>query len=318
MATNRSLSRPHGRTDLKKEIWRNRYFYLMLLLPMAFFIIFKYLPLYGLQLAFKEYMLNKGITGSPWIGFDHFKRMTVEPEFFVAFKNTIIISLYRIIFGFPVPIILALMINEVYFNRFRRFTQTILTFPHFLSWVIVSGLVLNMFGDSGVIKKLVALYSPEMATNWNMLYSKASFRSFLIITDIWKEAGWGTIIYLAAIAGIDPSYYEAATIDGCNRLQKVWHITIPGIMGIIVIQLLLRVGWVMEAGFDQIFNLYTPPVYPVADILDTYVYRITFGRGVSMDMGFPTAVGLFKNVINFALIMTANAIARRAGHDGII
>lgn len=301
-----------------KEIWRHRYIYAMLLLPMAFFIVFKYLPLYGLQLAFKEYMLNKGIVGSPWIGFDHFKRMTIEPEFFTAFTNTIVISFYRIIFGFPVPIILALMINELYFKKFRKVTQTILTFPHFLSWVIVSGLVLNMFGDSGIIKKIFAIYSSEAASNWNILYSKSSFRSLLIITDIWKEAGWGTIIYLAAITGVDPSYYEAATIDGCNRFQQVLHITLPGIMEIIIIQLLLRIGWVMEAGFDQIFNLYTPPVYPVSDILDTYVYRITFGRGVSMDMGFPTAVGLFKNIINFSLIMGANTLARYTGHDGII
>ena len=318
MEVNRPVVDLSIRRNLKKEIWRNRYIYLMLALPLAYFIVFKYLPIYGLQLAFKEYMLNKGIFGSPCIGFEHFRRMTIEPEFFTAFKNTIIISAYRIIFGFPFPIILALMLNEIYFKSFRRVSQTILTFPHFLSWVIVSGLILNMFGDGGVIKKIIAVFSSELAADWNVLYSQSTFRSLLIMTDIWKEAGWGTIIYLAAITGVDPSYYEAATIDGCNRLQKIWHITIPSIMSIIIIQLLLRIGWVMEAGFDQIFNLYTPPVYPVADIIDTYVYRITFGRGVSLDMGFPTAVGLFKNVINFALIMIANAIARRAGYDGIV
>lgn len=318
MEVNRPVVDLSIRRNLKKEIWRNRYIYLMLALPLAYFIVFKYLPIYGLQLAFKEYMLNKGIFGSPWIGFEHFRRMTIEPEFFTAFKNTIIISAYRIIFGFPFPIILALMLNEIYFKSFRRVSQTILTFPHFLSWVIVSGLILNMFGDGGVIKKIIAVFSSELAADWNVLYSQSTFRSLLIMTDIWKEAGWGTIIYLAAITGVDPSYYEAATIDGCNRLQKIWHITIPSIMSIIIIQLLLRIGWVMEAGFDQIFNLYTPPVYPVADIIDTYVYRITFGRGVSLDMGFPTAVGLFKNVINFALIMIANAIARHAGYDGIV
>jgi len=318
MAMNPPIKGKSKYARLRKEIWSYRYIYLMLLLPMAYFIIFKYAPMYGLQLAFKEYMLNKGITGSPWIGLEHFKRMTLEPEFFRAFTNTIIISFYRIVFGFPFPILLALMINEMYTPRYRRLTQTIYTFPHFLSWVIVSGLVLNLLGDSGAVKKIILLISPEAAKNWNLLYDQTKFRALLIATDIWKEAGWGTIIYLAAITGVDPALYEAATIDGCGRIQKIWYVTLPSIMSIIIIQLLLRVGWVMEAGFDQVFNLYSAPVYPTGDILDTYIYRITFQRGVSVDMGFPTAVGLFKNIINFALIMVANSLARRAGHDGIV
>ncbi len=318
MAKNAPIADLSRLGKLKKDIWINRYIYLMLLFPLTFFLIFRYLPMYGLQLAFKEYMLNKGISGSPFVGLDHFRRMTLEPHFLRAFNNTIIISLYRIVFGFPFPILLAIMINEMYTPRYRKLTQTIYTFPHFLSWIIVSGLMLNLFGDSGSIKKIVMMISPEMASNWNLLYDQSAFRTLLILSDIWKGAGWGTIIYLASMAGVDPSYYEAATIDGCNRFQKIWYVTIPGIMGIIVIQLLLRVGWVMEAGFEQIFNMYSPPVFATGDIIDTYIYRITFQRGVSVDMGFPTAVGLFKNVINFALIMTANALARRAGHDGIV
>ncbi len=302
---------------IKKEIWFYRYIYVMLALPIAFFIIFRYVPMYGVQLAFKEYSL-RGIAASPWIGFDHFKRMMIETDFFRALINTLIISFQKIVFGFPFPILLAIMLNEVYMPKFKGVLQTVYTFPHFLSWIIVAGICLNLFGDAGAMKKIIEVMSPEMAKSWDFLYNDTTFRGFLVGTDIWKEAGWGTIIYLACIAGIDPALYEAATIDGCNRLQKILYITLPGLVGMIVIQLLLRIGGVMDGSFDQIFNMYSPPVYPVADTIDTFIYRITFQREVAVDMGFPTAVGLFKNVINFVLLISANRFARAFGNDGII
>jgi len=302
---------------LRKRIWEYRYIYLMLLLPAVYFFIFRYRPMYGLQLAFKEYSL-KGIAASPWVGMDHFKRMMAEPEFFTAFWNTLIISLYRIVWGFPFPILLAILITEVRSKKYQKVVQTVSTFPHFLSWIILAGIVLNLFGDTGSIKKLVTVFNPAMVQQWNVLYDKSIFRTLLVSTDIWKEAGWGTIIYIAAMAGISPDLYEAASIDGCNRFQKILYVTLPGLVGIILIQLLLRVGYVMDGGFDQVFNLYSPPVIATGDTIDTYIYRITFQRQVSLDFGFSTAVGLFKNIINFTLLIIANALAKRFSGEGVM
>ena len=298
-------------------MWDYRWIYLMLLPCMAFFIIFKYVPMYGIQLAFKDYVI-KGIAASPWNNFEHFKYMMTEPEFMPALRNTLIISFYRILFGFPFPILLAIMINEVYMPRYKRVLQTIYTFPHFLTWVVMAGIMLNLLGSTGMVRKVAEIFVPGIGDNWNLLYNKAAFRSLLVISDIWKEAGWGTIIYLAAIAGIDQSLYEAATIDGCNRWQKIWYITLPGIVNMIAIQFVLRVGAVMEGGFDQIFNLYKPPVYETGDIIDTYIYRLSFVENTGVDMGFTTAVGLFKNVINFILLMVANFVTKALGQETVL
>lgn len=309
-----------GRRPFKKTLrvmWDYRWIYLMLLPCMAFFIIFKYVPMYGIQLAFKDYVI-KGIAASPWNNFEHFKYMMTEPEFLPALRNTLIISFYRILFGFPFPILLAIMINEVYMPRYKRVLQTIYTFPHFLTWVVMAGIMLNLLGSTGMVRKVAEIFVPGIGDNWNLLYNKAAFRSLLVISDIWKEAGWGTIIYLAAIAGIDQSLYEAATIDGCNRLQKIWYITLPGIVNMIAIQFVLRVGAVMEGGFDQVFNLYKPPVYETGDIIDTYIYRLSFVENTGVDMGFTTAVGLFKNVINFILLMLANAVTKALGQETVL
>ena len=196
--------------------------------------------------------------------------------------------------------------------------QTIYTFPHFLTWVVMAGIMLNLLGSTGMVRKICELFVPGIGENWNLLYNKSAFRSILVISDIWKEAGWGTIIYLASITGIDQSLYEAATIDGANRFQRIWYITIPGIMNMIAIQFVLRVGAVMEGGFDQIFNLYTAPVYDTGDIIDTYIYRLSFVKSSGVNLGFPTAVGLFKNVINFILLMLANGVTRALGQETVL
>ena len=304
----------HSAKKTLHSMWEYRWIYLMLIPCIAYFVIFKYVPMYGIQLAFKDYVL-KGIAASPWNDFAHFKYMMSEPQFLPALRNTLIISFYRILFGFPFPILLAIMINEVYMPRYKKVLQTIYTFPHFLTWVVMAGIMLNLLGSTGMVRKIC---EPRIGENWNLLYNKSAFRSILVISDIWKEAGWGTIIYLASITGIDQSLYEAATIDGANRFQRIWYITIPGIMNMIAIQFVLRVGAVMEGGFDQIFNLYTAPVYDTGDIIDTYIYRLSFVKSSGVNLGFPTAVGLFKNVINFILLMLANGVTRALGQETVL
>ncbi len=321
-----SLRTAKGRKLLLKKIWQYKWIYLIMLLPgLAVTVLFRYLPLPGIALAFKTFKPVFGKTGlfgfltaSPWVGFTHFTRLFKESAFWVATGNTLYISLLKLIFGFPFPVILAIMINEMTLKKYKRVLQTVYTFPHFLSWVVLSGIILNLFGDSGVIKKVAVLFDPALQDGWNVLYNTAYFRTLLILSDMWKEGGWGTILYLAAITGIDPALNEAATIDGANRMQRILHITLPSIMDLVVIMFILQVGNMMNSNFDQIFNLYSAPVYKVADVIDTYVYRITFQSSTVMDYGFSTAVGLFKNVINFALLLAANYTSKAAGGDGIM
>ncbi|MDR3120309.1 MAG: ABC transporter permease subunit [Clostridiales bacterium] len=302
---------------LSRRIFKFRWIYLMLLPPLAYFFIFRYMPLYGIQLAFKDYVL-KGIAASPWNDFAHFKYMFLEPGFVPAFRNTLIISFLRILIGFPFPIILAILINEVRMRRFKRVLQTVYTFPHFLSWVLLSGIMLNLLGSNGMVRKAVGLFSSGAFDNWNLLYDGGAFRWLLVFSDMWKEAGWGTIIYLASIAGIDQALYESADIDGASRLQKIAYLTLPGIASMIAIQFVLRVGAIMEGGFDQVFNLYSAPVFAQGDIIDTYIYRLSFVRASGVNLGFPTAVGLFKNIINFVLLLAANAFARALGQKSVL
>ena len=315
-----------NRKTLAKRIWRYKWIYLFMLLPgLAVIIIFRYLPLPGIALAWKKFVPTFGakglysyLTSSQPNGWTHFERMFSESDFWNATKNTFIISLIKLIFGFPFPIILAILINEMTLRRYKKVVQTIYTFPHFLSWVVVSGIVLNLFGDSGVVKSVAVSFNPALAKNWNFLYNSSDFRPLLVFSDIWKEGGWGTILYLAAIAGVDPSLHEAAIVDGANRFQRIMHITLPEITSLIIIMLILSIGNMMNANFDQIFNLYSAPVFDVGDVIDTYIYRITFQSASAMDYGFSTAVGLFKNVINFVLLIGANRIAKMFGHDGIM
>jgi len=305
------------RKALIRRLLRYKWIYVMLIPPVAFIFIFKYMPFYGIQLAFKDYKLA-GIDASPWNDYAHFKNMLSEPGFLPAFRNTIIISFMRILIGFPFPIILALLINEVRMMRFKRVLQTVYTFPHFLSWVLLAGIMLNLLGSNGMVRKIVGVFSQPMFENWNLLYDGFMFRFLLVFSEMWKEAGWGTIIYLAAIAGIDQALYESADIDGANRFHKIWYLTLPGIAGMISIQFILRVGSIMEGGFEQVFNLYSAPVFAYGDIIDTYIYRISFIRASGVDFGFPTAVGLFKNVINFIMLLSTNAIVRAMGQKAVL
>jgi len=295
------------------RIWKDRWIYLIMLPGIAFFILFRYVPIYGIQLAFKRFDVAAGITASPWIGFENFKRLFIDQEFFFALRNTIIISYMQLVFFFPFPIILAILLNEVMQRRVKRVLQTVYTFPHFLSWVIVAGIMMNFLANDGAVNGLLSLLGADKVS---FLTSKSLFRFILMFTLNWKNAGWSTILYLAAITSIDPSLYDAATIDGANRWHKIRYITWPGIQVIVITMLILRVGNMMDAGFDQIMNLYNPTVVDVSDILDTYIYRITFQK--TPNFGFSTAVGLFKGLTNCILLLSVNWICKRVSGTGII
>jgi putative aldouronate transport system permease protein len=337
-----------GLRQFGRTVWKYRWIYLLMVLPtMVLIVVFRYLTLPGIGLAFMEFRplyrpevayegpaVFRGLvkffatlapgrlfgyfTTSEWVGLGHFQRLLSESNFVRAFTNTLVLSLMKLAIAFPFTIVLALMINEIRARGYRRVLQTVFTFPHFLSWVVVAGIILNLFGDTGAVKKIFIQLAPRIAAEWNVLYDPALFRWNMILTEMWKEAGWGTILYLGAMAGIDPALYEAATIDGCGRLAKIRHITLPGISGVVVIMFLLHVGNMVNANFDQVFNLYTPQTYATGDVIDTYIYRQSFQSSTVSDFGFTTAVGLFKSVINFVLLVGANTLARRVSQVGIL
>lgn len=299
--------------SLGKKIAYHKYIYLILLPAIIYLLIFKYQPMYGLIIAFKEFRAGKGIMGSPWVGLEHFRNLFTNGDFLTALKNTVIISFMKILCGFPLPIILTLLLNELRARRYKGVLQTIFTFPHFLSWVVVAGMCFNLFSGDGAINKLLAMAGlPEQS----LLTDKTTFRWMIVFTAMWKESGWSTILYLAAITSIDTSIYEAARIDGANRFQQMIYVTLPGIAAMMATNLILSCANVMDAGFDQVFNMYNAAVFDVADIIDTYVYRISFQQ--TPNFGFSTAVGMFKGVVNLILILTVNKIVTLFGQKGVV
>ena len=286
---------------------------LLLVVPgLAFLLVFNYLPMFGLVLAFKEFRLSAGILGSAWSGLENFSRLFGGADFPNALRNTVTISLLRLLFGFFAPIALALMLNEIRVSWYKRTVQTVTYIPYFLSWVILGGIFLMIFSQSGPANQISQLFgvSPiEFLTNdfW--------FIVVVIATGIWQAAGYGAVIYLAALAGISPDLYEAAVVDGAGRWKQTLHITIPGLVPTIITLFILNLGHVLNAGFDQIYNMYNPMVYDAADIIDTYVLR----RIVLMDFGLATGAGLFKSVVGLLMVVLANSLARRlsGGEQGI-
>ena len=299
--------------SLGKKIAYHKYIYLILLPAIIYLLIFKYQPMYGLIIAFKDFRAGKGIMGSPWVGLEHFRNLFANGDFLTALKNTIIVSFMKIICGFPLPIILTLLLNELRARRYKGILQTIFTFPHFLSWVVVAGMCFNLFSGDGAINKLLAMSGlPEQS----LLTDKGTFRWMLVFTAMWKESGWSTILYLAAITSIDTSIYEAARIDGANRFQQMIYVTLPGIAAMMATNLVLSCAHMMDAGFDQVFNMYNAAVLDVADIIDTYVYRISFQQ--TPNFGFSTAVGMFKGVVNLILILSVNKVVTLFGQKGVV
>lgn len=301
--------------SLGQRIMYHRTLYLLLLPTLLFYALFCYLPMFGVTLAFKELDYSLGIQGSPWVGLANFEQVFVEPDFWRAFWNTLIIAGMRLLVEFPLPIIIAVLINEVHSKRFSGVVRTFMTLPHFLSWIIVGGITINIFGTDGLWNAICSVIGGNPN---DFLLDKDKFRWFLVFTNLWKEAGWGCIIYLAAIAGINQDLYEAAAIDGANRFQRMVSVTWPAISSTVAVMLVLFLAGVMNSGgggFDQIFNLYNPSVMDTGDIIDTYIYRRTFYAGASMETS--AAVGLFKSVINFAMVLGANALSRKISDEGV-
>ncbi|WP_020619238.1 ABC transporter permease [Paenibacillus daejeonensis] len=291
---------------------RDKYLYLLLLPGVLLIFLFKYVPMYGIVIAFKDYNILLGVLESPWVGLKQFERLFRTPDFATIFANTFIISFYKLIFGFPAPIILALLLNELKNGLFKRFTQSVLYLPHFLSWVIFTGIIVAFLNPvDGMVNYILSTLGMRPI---NFMIIPDYFRTLLVSTHIYKEMGWGTIIYLAAMSGVNPDLYEAARVDGANRLKQMWHVTLPSIRSVILILMILDLGNILDAGFMQVFLLYNPLVYEVADIIDTYVYRVGIQ---SANYSLATAAGVFKSVIALVLIYSANKIVQKSGNNGL-
>lgn len=303
---------PGFRQNFKIAIKRYRVLYILFMPAIVYFLIFKYYPIYGVIIAFKDYKFKLGILNSPWVGLGHFIDMFASAQFWEVFYNTLVISALKLIFGFPAPIIFALLINEIYLNRFKRVAQTISYLPHFISWIVLGGLIKEIVSPSrGIINYLIVALGGNPIS---FLTDERWFLVLLIISYIWQTFGWNSIIFIAAISGINQEQYESAIVDGAKRWQQALYITLPSIMPAISIILILNIGSVLSAGFDQIFNLYNPAVYSVADIIDTYVYR----RGIqNLEYSYSAAVGLLKNAIGVSLVIISNYICKRITGDGI-
>lgn len=286
--------------------------YLLLIPGLIFIIIFKYTPMYGLLIAFQDFNIFSGIGGSEWVGLDQFIKMFNSTQFYQVFINTLLISFYKIIFLFPIPVFIAIILNEIRVMFYKKTIQTIIYLPHFLSWVIVSGLVISVLSPStGLINNLIKALG---GTPISFLMDNNWFRSVVVLSEGWKEVGYSAIVYIAAIAGIDQEQYEAARVDGAGRIKQMLHITLPGMWSIVLLMLILKIGSVLEAGTEQILLLYNSVVYETGDVIGTYVYRMGIGQ---MDYSFSTAVGLFESVIGFMLVIFGNFLSRKTSGRSI-
>ncbi len=293
-------------------IWQYKYLYIMMIPAIVYYIIFKYIPMYGIVISFKDFNFKKGILGSDWVGLKHFRYMFGLNDFYRVFLNSLYLSALRIVFQFPIPIILALLLNECQNDKFKKFTQTSIYLPHFLSWAVIGGIMVNFLSPTwGVVNAIIKELGFEPIF---FLGDPKYFRTVVVVSSIWKEAGWGTIIYLAAISGIDPEQYESATVDGANRWQRLIHITLPNLKSTIVILLILRMGSIMSNGFEQIFTLQNQQNLSVSQVFETYTYRIGLLGG---RFSFATTVGLFTSVISLIFLTTANLIARKLDETSI-
>ncbi|SER35411.1 putative aldouronate transport system permease protein [Gracilibacillus ureilyticus] len=291
---------------LVKNIRKHWVLYLMILPGIIYYIIFKYIPLMGSVIAFQDYQIFKGILASPWVGFENFRFLYNYEDFHEVLRNTALIAFYQLIFQFPAPIILALLFNEIRILIVKKTVQSLFYLPHFLSWVVVGGIVFELLANQGIVNAIREMfgYAPIL-----FMQEESYFRSIVVISGIWKEVGWGTIIYLAAITAINPSLYEAAVIDGANRFKQTLYITLPLMLPTITVLFLLNIGNFLELGFDQIYNLLTPMTYSVGDIIETYVYRAGVLQG---QYSLTTAIGLFQSVIGFVLLWIFNRLARKS------
>ena len=309
------LRRPPFGLRLKTFIVKYRFFHLLVIPGIIYYIIFHYLPMAGVAIAFNDYSGMGGIKGmltAPWVGFRNFVELFQSLYFGRLMRNTLILSGLRLLFGFPAPILLAILLNEVRLRVFQRVVQTISYLPHFLSWVVITGLLSMLLASEGPVNAALGqLFGMKPVI---FLADVRYFRGVLITSGIWQSIGWSSIIYFAAISGVPPEHYEVAVVEGASRVQRVWYITLPWLRYVIVILLVLSIGSIINSDFEQIFNLYNPAVYAVADVFDTYVYRKGLGE---RDFSYATAVGLFKSVVSFVMVLGANRVAKALGQEGL-
>jgi len=292
---------------IKHDFW----LYLMLCIPVAYIVIFKYAPMYGIQIAFKDYNIFQGANASPWNDFATFKQIFSSPQFYQVVRNTLMLNGLDLIVGFPAPIILAILINELAWTRFKKISQTILYLPHFLSWVIIGGIVAQLLSPTGMLNSLITHLGGEPLP---FLTNKYAWVATYAFVGVWQNAGWGTILYLAAMTGIDKQLYEAAEVDGAGRFGKIWNVTLPGIRSTIVILLILQLGNIMAINFDRPFNIQNNLVMDFGDVISTYVYRVGI-QSANFSVG--AAVGLFQSVICLIFLLSSNFISRKLGENGI-
>ncbi len=301
-----------ARRPLSALLWKQRYLFLLLAPGLAYFVIYRYIPIWGILMAFQDFIPNLGFFRSPWVGLKHFNRFFGEPEFIRLLVNTLIIALYNLVFYFPITIVIALLLNEIRGERYKRFVQTTTYLPHFLSWVVIAGITYTLLSTTdGVVNHVLEAIGVKRI---NFLLSAAWFRPLIVSQFIWRDAGWGTIVFLAALAGVDVQLYEAAIVEGANRWQQLWYITLPSIRSTIIIILILRLGHFLDVGFEQILLMSNAMNREVAEVFDTYVYEVGIRQA---QFSYSTAVGLFKAVIGLALVYMSNALAKRVGEEGV-
>lgn len=290
---------------------RHKYLYIMIAPVLIYYIVFHYVPMYGAIIAFKNFRVAEGILGSPWVGFDHFINFFNSYYFWTLLKNTLLINIYMLIFSFPAPIIFALLINEIRLSFFKRTVQTITYLPHFISMIVICGMIVQFLSRDGLLTDVLVFFGMERTV---LLQFPQYFRTIYVASDIWQGVGWGSIIYLAAMSGINPELYEASRMDGASRWKQTLHITLPGIAPIIIILLILKIGNMLDLGFEKIILLYNPLTYSTADVISSFVYR----RGIQAnDFSYATAVGLFQAAINFILLIVANRIAAKTSENSL-
>lgn len=307
-----ALALKRRRSSVKRLWQQNKYLWLMFLPCLMYYLIFRYAPMFGLVITFKNYNLFRGVWASEWVGFKYYRMFLENPDFLLLMKNTFLLGIMNLAFGFPAPIILALLLNEVRKAAFKRFVQTVSYLPHFISNVIVASMVIMFLSPTGgLINEMIAALGFEPI---NFMNEPGMFRAIYVLSEIWQHIGWETIIYLAALTSIDSQLYEAASIDGAGRMRKLWHVTLPGISFAVVITLILNIGAVLEIGFEKVFLLQNPAIYETADIISTYVYRVGMEQG---NFSYGAAIDLFMGVISLVFIYTANFVSRRISETSL-
>ncbi|MCL2044102.1 MAG: ABC transporter permease subunit [Treponema sp.] len=297
----------------RSHYWQRTWMlYLMLVVPMAFFAVFRYVPMTNIVIAFKDYNIFRGVWDSPWAGFQWFEQAFQSQGFHLALRNTLMLNFLDLIFGFPAPIILAIILNELSFKTYKRVTQTVVYLPHFLSWIIISGMAIQLFAPSGgVVNIMLGKFGIGPI---NFLMERPLWVTTYIGLGVWRDMGWGTIIYLASITGINPELYEAAEVDGAGRFRKIWNVTLPGIRPTIVVLFIMRMGVILGSEFDRPFTMGNPMVMQVADVISTYVYRVGIRGG---QFALTTAIGLFQSLVCVIFLVAANTLAKKTGERGI-